>query len=70
MDVSKWGWPGLVPREAQGAPYTLLCFAENWRVGGLEWSFPLLSHVPFQELYTFYTLWYFFDRLKIKTEAI
>lgn len=65
MDIPKWGWPALVPREAQGAPdsdMALLCFTGNWRVEGLEWSFPLLSHVPFQELSAFCTLWYFFDR--------
>lgn len=58
MHVPWWSWPGLVPREAQGAPLTDIavrpCFAGSWKVGGLEWSFILLSPPRFQELYILY----------------
>ena len=45
ISIPWWGWPGVVPRQAQGAPPTDIalrpCFVGSWKVGGLEGSFPL-----------------------------
>lgn len=47
MGIPCWCWPGLVPREAQGAPLTGIaprpCLAGEWEGGRAEWSFPLCS---------------------------
>lgn len=57
MGIPGWCWPGLVPREAQGAAQMDIaprpCLAGEWEGGRAEWSFPLCSLQPFPRIMYF-----------------